>query len=220
MTAARCREDRQDSRSEIKTSKFLIVEGNDDRNFFQALVRRLSIGDVGIEPYDGKDNLRSYLSGLVVRRGFEKVRSLGIVQDANGSAGSAFQRVQDCLDKENLPVPLAPAKRYEATDHETNGRKPPAISVFVLPDCENPGSLETLLYKTLDREIDQCITNFLKCAESVIGDEPKNETKARVFAYLATREKPRHSVGMAAKQGVWDFDHPAFCGLKDFVRGL
>ena len=196
------------------------MEGNDDRNFFQALVAHLSVDDVSVRPYGGTGELKRYLRTLVVATGFDKLRSLGIVRDANGCAKSAFQSVQSGLRNADLPVPQKVAQPYEAPERMTNGRKTPAVSVFVLPDCESPGSLETLLYQTLDCEIDRCITNFLECAGDVDGNQPKNEDKARVFAYLATRERHRHSVGVAAKQGVWCFDHTAFRDLIDFVQSL
>ena len=221
MTADPGRESLRDSRHPpIETSRLLVVEGNDDRNFFQALVAHLSVDDVSVRPYDGTGELKRYLRTLVAATGFENLRSLGIVRDANGSAKSAFQSVQSGLRNAALPVPPKVAQPYEAPERVTNGRKTPAVSAFVLPDCESPGSLETLLYQTLKPEIDQCITDFLECTGDVDGDKPKNEDKARVFAYLATREDPRHSVGVAARRGVWDFDHRAFKDLIAFVRGL
>ena len=221
MTVDPGRESPRDSRHPpIETSRLLVVEGNDDRNFFQALVAHLSVDDVSVRPYGGTGELKRYLRTLVAATGFDKLRSLGIVRDANGCAKSAFQSVQSGLRNADLPVPPEVAQRCEATDPVTNGQKPLTVSVFVLPDCENPGSLETLLYQTLDSEIDRCINEFLKCASDVDGDQPKNEDKARVFAYLATREEPRHSVGVAARRGVWDFDHPALKDLIAFVRGL
>lgn len=219
----RVREDRRDSRDgcgPLKTSKLLVVEGNDDLNFFRALVDHLSIDDVGIRHSSGRDAMSSFLPGLLTTTGFENVRSLGIVRDADDRASSAFQSVQRFLGKANLPVPPKPARRWEAKNHRTNGRKAPAVSVFVLPDCESPGMLETLLHWTLSPEMNACISKFLECAHDVGGRPPKNKAKARVFAYLATQEQPRHSVGMAAKQGVWDFDHTAFQDLITFLRGL
>ena len=222
MTADPGRESPRESRHpKIETSKLVVVEGKDDLNFFQALLAHLSVDDdVDIRPYDGTGELKRYLRTLVTASGFENVRSLGIVRDANGCAKSAFQSVQGSLRNANLPVPPKVAQRYEATERMTNGRKAPAVSVFVLPDCESPGSLETLLYRMLKPKIKQCITSFLECAGDVDGDQPKNEDKARVFAYLATRERHRHSVGIAAKQGVWSFDHPAFKDLIAFVQSL
>lgn len=221
MTADLDGDGQQDSQHPpIETSKLLVVEGKDDRNFFQALVTHLPVDDVSVRLYGGTGELKRYLRTLVTASGFDKLRSLGIVRDANGCAKSAFQSVQSGLRNADLPVPPEVAQRYEATERMTNGRKAPAVNVFVLPDCESPGSLETLLYQTLKPEIDRCITDFLECAGDVDGDKPKNEDKARVFAYLATREDPRHSVGVAAKQGVWDFDHPAFKSLIDFVQSL
>ena len=44
--------------------------------------------------------------------------------------------------------------------------------------------------------------------------------KARTCAYLATTRHPHVSVGVAAKKGVWDFEHDAFSNVREFLSRL
>ena len=79
---------------EIKSAIQLIVEGNDQRNFFEAFTSHLSITNVQIQDFGGVSQLRDFLEGLVSATGFQTVQSIGIVRDAETSAERAFQSVQ------------------------------------------------------------------------------------------------------------------------------
>ena len=83
----------------------LLVEGNDQRNFFEAFAAHLSRRDVQIHDFGGVDELRSFLAAFVKIPGFGTVNRLGIVRDAETSAPAAFESVQSSLDNARLPVP-------------------------------------------------------------------------------------------------------------------
>ena len=69
--------------AEIKSAVQLLVEGNDQRNFFEAFTSHLSIANVQIQNFGGVSELSDFLEGFVGATGFrEIVQSLGIVRDA------------------------------------------------------------------------------------------------------------------------------------------
>ena len=81
--------------------------------------------------------------------------------------------------------------------------------------------LETLLCRTFEgSEVDRCIDDFFECAEASPNVSIKNPDKARAFAFLTTTPNPHHSVGVAAQQGAWDFDHEALEEVRDFLTAL
>lgn len=81
--------------------------------------------------------------------------------------------------------------------------------------------LETLLCRTFEgTELDSCIDDFFECAQAASNAPITNLDKARAFAYLTTTSNPHHSVGVAAQQGVWDFDDDAFEEVRDFLKAL
>ena len=207
-------------RIEIKKPKQLLVEGNDQQNFFEAFVRHLSLEiDIQVQDFKSVTQLRGYLLGFPGVPDFDSVTSLGIVRDAEKSALSAFQSVQDSIrnvnnnvENANLPVPTKARERQSGN---------PDVSVLILPDEGSPGMLETLLCRTFEgSEVDRCIDDFFACAEASPNTSIKNPDKARAFAYLTTKPNPHHSVGVAAQQSVWNLDDDAFEGVRDFLKTL
>ena len=197
---------------QVERPKQLLVEGNDQRNFFESLIRTRSLPDIQIQNYGGGDELRGFLPAFVKAPNFGSVVSLGVVRDAEGSAQATFQSIQDSLRNVNLPVPTKANERQSGK---------PDVSVLILPDGSSPGMLETLLCRTFEgSEVDRCIDDFFECAQATSNAPITNLYKARAFAYLTTKPNPHHSVGVAAQQGVWNLDHEAFDGVRDFLTAL
>lgn len=199
----------------------LLVEGKDERNFFEAFIEHLELRDVQVQVLDGKDRLRESLVTLAGATAFRNVRSVGVVRDADASADGAFQSVRTALRNANrilqessgaeLPVPDRPEER--AGDG-------PSVSVLILPGDGGDGMLETLLCRTIaDTGVNSCIDRFFQCAEES-GSPIHRPDKARARAYLATTRDPHLSVGVAAKRSRWNLDHEAFAGVRRFLRSL
>ncbi len=195
----------------IKSAIQLIVEGNDQRNFFEAFTSHLSIANVQIQNFGGVTQLRDFLEGFVGATGFrETVQSLGIVRDAEISAGGAFQSVQSALSNAALPVPDSPAERTDTS---------PAVTVLILPGDNRQGMLETLLCESFaDTSVEHCIDDFFKCVESLPDMSIERSDKARAHAYLTTKPNPHFSVGVAAKNDYWNLDHSVFSTVRDFLQ--
>ena len=191
----------------------LLVEGRDGFNFFGAFANRLNLDHIQLQDFGGVRDLRGFLQALVRAPEFStKVQSLGIIRDAEENADWAFQSVQSSLRNAELPVPSQPAER--AGDG-------PAVSVLILPGNGQSGMLETLICESLaDAAEQRCIDEFLKCVADSRNAPVRNPDKARVFAYLAAGEEPRHSVGVAAQRRQWDFTHTAFVGVRQFLSEL
>ncbi len=191
----------------------LLVEGNDQRNFFGALARHISIESIQIQNFGGVDELRGFLETLAASDEFKDgVQSLGIVRDAEESARSAFQSVQSSLRNAGLFVPGRPRER--AGDS-------PAVNVLILPDDDRQGMLETLLCETLaNTPINDCIDDFLDCARALPNADIQRPDKSRAHAYIATRPEPQFSVGYAAMRDYWDLDHDALRNARRFLLSL
>lgn len=191
----------------------LLVEGKDDANFFNVFASHLKLADqLQVQDFGGIDELKNFLPGFVKIPGFETVVSLGIVRDAEESAASAFQSVCTSLEKAGLEAPTA------SNEHI---RRCPKVSVMILPDDDQPGTLETLLCQTFpDDPVAQCLDDFFACSPVPSDASIGRRYKARVHAYLAVQPKPKVSVGVAAQQGYWCVEHPAFAGIRSFLSGL
>ena len=192
----------------------LLVEGKDPCNFFRKLVGYLEIENLQIQDFGGVSELKSFLGVLVKQSGFDTVRMIGIVRDAETAAEGAFQSVQSSLRKAGLPVPDRPGETTEAA---------PAVTVLILPGGQDSGMLETLLCRTFaDTAVDRCIDDFFRCFErSEAEARIRNPDKARAQVFLATRRIPQMSVGVAAQKGYWgDFGHDVFREVRRFLSSL
>lgn len=200
---------------EIEKEVQLLVEGNDQRNFFEAIVNHLSLNnDVQIQNFGGVDELRDFMSAFVKMPRFRStVRSIGIVRDAEKSEESAFRSVRHSLEDACLPVPNLLEERA------SNGGRL-GVRVLILPGGNRDGMLETLLCQTFAGTPEgECIDAFFKCVEALHGPL-KRPDKARARAYLTTKPDPHVSVGVATSKGYWDLDHPVFCDVRDFLTSL
>lgn len=200
------------TRGLIESEIQILVEGNDQRNFFEAFISHLALANIQVQNFGGVDQLRDFLEGLVDVTGFQAVESVGIVRDAETSAQAAFQSVQSSLSNAGLPVPNQPERRAGSS---------PAVTVLILPGNNRPGMLETLLNETFaNTPVDDCINAFFGCVEDASGVPLQRPHKARAQAYLATKPEPHLSVGVAAKRDYWDLNHPVFDQLRQFLTAL
>ena len=197
----------------ISRNRLLLVEGENERRFFAALLRCLDLSDgVQVLNYGGKPKLRPLLATLYLAPGYSDLEALGVTRDADDSFNSTFQSIRDSLDNANLNVPVKP-------NALTEGK--PSVSVFVLPDCSNPGMLETLCLSAVqDDQAMPCVEQYLQCLEETANLPSRNPDKARAHAFLASRARPELRVGEAAQAGHWNLDSPVFDPLKNFLLAL
>ena len=196
------------AQSMILYSTQLLVEGNDELNFLRTYCSFIGITDVDIHSFSGNDRLPHFLAGFVNIPGFQVVRSVGILMDAEGrSAGAAMDKVRSAVERSGLGI----TDRY-------GGEGRPAVETMILPDNQGEGMFETLLWRSVSSlSMRECVETFLRCAEQSSGQEVQRRDKARVHAYLATKPQPHVSVGVAAQKDYWDLAHPAFDDLRAFL---
>lgn len=197
----------------------LLVEGNDDRNFFESLLDRLELRHrIDVQSYDGRDRLSGFLHAFVNDRGFEDVRAIGIVRDADSSQDAAFKSIVDILSNlrhkkgVDLSIPTVPQQFAEGFR---------SVGIMILADAEGHGMLESVILETLINDPRwPCVERFIECLRSLSSDEIRHPEKSYVHAYLAGTASPHISVGHAAKRGVFDLDHAAFAEICDFLKRL
>ena len=130
----------------ISWPKQLLVEGFDAARLLQALVGHLKLGDIQVQNFGGNWELAAFLSALRALPNFEaQVTSVGIVRDADANPAAAFQSVRAALRKAGLEALDRPG-----IPTETN----PRTAVFILPDGETPGMLESLCLAAVEGEPD------------------------------------------------------------------
>ena len=211
----------------IEKPRLLLVEGNDDNQFFRRLIeRRHGVNEMQqtglqIERFAEAAKLSAFLANVIspaLERSALPVRAIGIVRDADSSYGSAFQNVQGALRHANLPVPNAPLEN--ANGALRNGYHISMVT-YIMPDNNSPGDLESLCLEAVrDAPAAPCVDNYFECLKSV-GDIPRQESKARLRAFLASHpDDPTLLTGNALAAGVIPWDSPAFAGVHQFLDML
>jgi hypothetical protein len=202
----------------IRAPKQLLVEGRTPEIFFREWVQALGLdGKIEVRSYNSLDDLPEFLKVFTGYKEFrESVQSVGIIRDAEDKpAALAFQSVCERLRAVGL---ICPEKCGSF------GAGPKRTGVFVLPDCEQPGMLETLCWTVLEsdpkskQELD-CVMAYLQCLGKA-GVQTRNPHKAKVWSYLAGRGEFDPQVGRAAQQKVWNWKSPALQNLTGFLQNL
>ncbi|MGB4705172.1 MAG: DUF3226 domain-containing protein [Candidatus Saccharicenans sp.] len=196
----------------------LVVEGKDDADFFEAFLKALSreIQEIkdkfDIFYIEGKKKLPKALEAIKQTPGFNKVDALIIIEDSNSSPDSTLQSIKDSLKKAGLPIPR------KAT--EPSGKKP-KVMILLLPDTNKQGMLEDLCLESVKNDpAVNCMENYFNCLKSKGIKIKVSFSKAKCLAFLASRPKVPKNIGIAAHQGVWPFDSPAFDKIKDAIRKI
>ena len=202
-------------RLEIEEPKQVIVEGNDDVRVFRSLVSHLSIPNIEIRPYGGSDNMRLFLRTLSALPEFRLVRSLAIVADANSDRDRRERRIRSALSDMDLPIPAVPL------EIESDGRL--KVAYLVVPHNKDRGMIEDVCLDSVRTDSAmECIDRYFECIGEADTPGPRQvwSSKARLHAFLASRDRPDLRIGEAAERGIWQFDNEAFDSLKDLLRML
>ena len=201
-----------DAPKQLSQPKLLIGEGREEVVFFTAFLKHLHINDMQIEEYGGTPQFRPYLKALKLRPNFTQLVSLGIVRDADTDATRAFQSVRDALRNADLAVPGTPGQ-IAGVDLR--------VGVWVMPDGQGPGMLENLCLAAVQNDPAMpCVDDYFMCLFHNSQNQPNNPAKARVHAWLASREVPDLRLGEAAAKGYWPWASAAFEPLKTFLQTL
>lgn len=208
-------------RRPISLPHLLLVEGSEDGRFYDQLCRFLEINDrIEIRQVGGWTEFASQLKAVAALG--TVVRTISVIRDADSSPLGAFQSVCDAFARARLPVPST-ARAPTALDAE--GR---STSVLIVPSA-GPGSIETVCWNTLAAlPFVRCVDPFLACMDAAGGGATLSteaaQAKRRIWSLLAAGcvvPRPLNAglrLGEAAEQGFWDWAHPAFAPIAEFLR--
>ncbi len=202
----------------IPLKKLVIVEGQDEVHFLNALLEKMKVEGVEVRETGGVDNLRNIIPALKNMPGFSDVEVFGIIRDADENAESAFQSVKNILVRENL---LNSDELLSMTSRFSDGR--PKLGIFIMPNNSSKGMLESLCLESVkDNPLMKCVDSFIKCSSEVLDKSgmPRNLAKSRAQAFLSVMPKNICSTGLAAEKGYWNFSSDKFNKLKSFLNNL
>lgn len=205
--------------------KALLVEGQDEVNFFKALLKHCAITGVDVQKFDGKYNFNTKLPTFLNSYG-SQMRAYAIIQDADTNAEDTFQSIVNLLKKHGEPFP-AQIGKYGENDKRR-------VGVFIMPGNREEGMLEDLCLQTVaEHPVMRCLDEYFSCLKEQLPSRtldqlknpdcyyfPKNPSKARSQAFLAGMYETFASVGVASLNGCWNFNHDILLDLKKFLSAL
>ena len=199
----------------IEKPIILLVEGRKDEIFFKKIVEFVNVDAYAqIIQYEGKDNLKNRLDLLLKTPGYNMVKTLVIVRDANDNPKSSFQSVQNILKQKQLATPSKP---YEIAKGNPN------TGIVILPDENESGDLEALCLKALkdnNQYIYTCAENYTECLKNN-GINIKKLTKTLFYAFLSATEEPEITFYTFVKDPkLLNLNHQAFEKLLNFTKSL
>ena len=189
-----------------------MVEGSHEESFFRELLKQMNIGDIQIASVGGADNFAPSLKRLPTFDNFDNVASIGIVRDADNSFSAKFRSIANALRRAELPRPTAPLIPTTTT---------PKVMVYIAPDNSNQGALEDLCLATVAGDpVLQCVDYYFDCIRQYKEGNHPHLSKARVQAYLASKDEGDVSMARAALSGYWDFNSSVLNSLKQFLNNM
>ena len=199
-------------------SRAAYVEGVDDLNVIMHLLRRHGIESVrkdpkgnppGVPTIDPMGSVEKLLAGMTaaIKGGTDK--TIGFVLDADLALASRWAAVRGRLSEAEVDAPEAPpvdgfighSPKYRA-----------AVGVWLMPDNQHDGRLETLLRSLID-EADPLIDHATKATHEAKRLGAKfselDFDKARLHAWLAWQKEPGKPYGTAICAEYFGVDSPA-----------
>ena len=136
-----------------------------DAAFFFSLVRNRNLRGFQVGWARGKDKFGAYLNGLRLRiRLSTAVQRIILVRDSDLDPPLAFaDAIEQVRAAKDHPYPIPAQPNTMAT----NGS--PHVSVVLLPDSTESGTLETLLVRSIQRrspQLFQCMTDYAQCSSA------------------------------------------------------
>lgn len=195
-------------------TQVLLVEGTDDKHVVRHLTgHHEDVPEFCISDKEGSKKLLADIGAELRRPGR---RAVGILVDANDDLDSRWKAVAGRLREESIEVPDSPETGGTIVDGT------PRIGIWLMPDNRSPGELEDFVSKMIPEDdpvwplSQRYIDGIPEGHQKFAG---KKIQRAKVHAWLATREDPR-LMGAAIGAGDLRVDGPLSTTFAEWLRRL
>lgn len=197
---------------EIQKEKVILTEGDDDKNFITKFLEFETIDGVQVISLGGQTKIRLTLPLFFTRGDFDIIRKLAIIRDADTNSESKFESTVNHIRNNNL----VPPNSINSFSNEE-----PNVGVYIITKLGcNYGMLEDICLETVkDTEAMNCVEIFFECINK-LPNRPENPSKSKCQAYRAALPISYPSVGVAALNRIWPFEHNALDGLRVFLQNF
>ena len=213
---------------EIKpnTKHLILCEGIDEKLFFMWFLdyfKKKSICDydkyneIQLEDIGGNEDFVKQLGVWKLVSGFDNLKTVGIIRDAETDSTAALQAIQNCFSCNNMPPP--------EDCFELTGSKDGIKTVFgILPSTKtnskwDNGTLEDLCLRVLKdpRSLEKInsISKYLDRAQEDFEYKIRHMHKAKLHTFFSSNEPfIGLKIGQAAQSGAFDFESDVLVNFK------
>ena len=199
---------------EESKDRILLVEGIDEKKIVESLCdTRQDFPDFYIEDKEGFDKLKKSIEAEVRAPNRSVV---GILVDANDNLSGRWDSIRHQLEKSGIKAP----NRLQKDGIVIRGR--PQVGVWIMPDNCSTGELEHFVRFLIPpndpvwRRAEEYICGIPECDRRF---KPQKSMRAKVHAWLATREEPRR-IGQAIRSRDLDAGAPQAGTFVDWLHQL
>lgn len=202
--------------------RFLLCEGDDDKGFFESLIRYRRLPDFQVcctaecntKAVGGVSGFAKSIEGMEVLYGFRDVLKALLFVSDNDILGKSFEYIQRALTMNGYTAP---------NTHDTVGQmagKP--VAIFMIPRHDKIGDLETLCLPTIHAKwptAEGCVNSFLQCSGATGWTHRASINKARVrSATVGFNERdPYKRIGDLFKNRTLSVNHACFDEIALFL---
>ena len=197
--------------------RVLLVEGQDDEHVVRHLCLRSQ--PMPLFHIENKLNVDTLLDSIKQEVRVPSRNAVGILVDANDDLNARWSAVANRLREGNIEVPRIPESNGTLIDRTT---RTPRVGIWLMPDNTSPGELENFVSEMIPND-----DPVWPRSQSYIDGIPKSDRKftekkvprAKVHAWLATREEPR-KMGVAIRAQDLRVDGPLSTRFANWLRQL
>lgn len=193
--------------------KFVFCEGGDDLAVTEGVAGSIGLTGLRVEPFLGKDRLRSFLRDVWKRPEFaqNKVTAIGVIRDADEDGEAAFQSVTDALRANGF---MAPGRNGGFAGERIK------TGVLIVGPKGGRGMVEDLCLDSVSNLPEfPCVDDYFSCIAQKSGRRDFS-SKAKIRVWMASHADYELYVGKAAQKGYWPWESPVFDSMKEFLRQL
>ena len=175
--------------------------------------------EIQVFDFGGNENLYNFIEILKKMDGYDRVRSMLVIRDAEASSERAQNDIQAALTRAKLPTPRS-VYAWESGDINT--------AFLLFPTCDRAsanGTLEDLCLSILAEdgkaEILNDIDDFIMSLKQNRERRFPHEFKAKLHTYFSVTDRyVSLKIGEAARAGAFDWENEALDALRRFVESM
>ncbi|MGO8672549.1 MAG: DUF3226 domain-containing protein [Capsulimonadaceae bacterium] len=203
----------------IEKQRLIIAEGADAYYFLIWAYQAYNRSDIQVFDFGGvgSHDLRHFLAAIRNMEHFDSVQTLLIARDAETDAAAAIDSARYHLEQAGFAKPDAP---FSFTNSDVR------TGIVLFPGFDDidgirhyrNGALEDLCLATVTNDpLMQCVDDYMTCAVEQ-GPALRHPHKSRLHAYLSCKsEHAGKKLSEAARDGAFDWNHPALAPLKEMI---